>query len=101
MISKARSYQVAATNEKARHKKLEWGDAFGFDIIARYRILSTQNEGGLAGLPVRHPLGALEGGLRGGCFGNSCVSIGRASKGTSYHSFVEKQYVRASDLCRN
>ncbi len=32
------------------------------DIIAGYRILSTQNEGGLARLPVRHPLGALDGG---------------------------------------
>jgi hypothetical protein len=29
------------------------------DIIGGHRILSTQNEGGPAHLPVRHPLGAL------------------------------------------
>ncbi len=55
------------------------------DIIGRYRILYTQNEGGLARLPVRHPLRALDGGLTGGCSGNSSILGGHASKGTSYH----------------
>jgi len=55
------------------------------DIIGRYRILSTQNEGGLARLPVPHPFGALDGGLTGGCFGNSSILGGRCSKADSYH----------------
>ncbi len=33
------------------------------DVIVRYRISSTENEGGLAHLPVWHPLGALDGEL--------------------------------------
>ncbi len=55
------------------------------DIIARYRILSAQNEGGLARLPVQHPLGALDGGLTDGCFGNSLILGGHSSKADSYH----------------
>jgi len=54
------------------------------DIIGRYRIMSTQNEGGLTRLPVRHPLGALDGGLAGGCFGNSSILGGHSSKADSY-----------------
>ncbi len=38
------------------------------DVIVRYRISSTENEGGLARLPVWQPLGALEGGLTGWLF---------------------------------
>ena len=56
------------------------------DITPRYRISSTQNEGGLARLPVRHPLRALDGGLTGGCFGNSSILGGHSSKADSYHS---------------
>ena len=55
------------------------------DIIARYRILFAQNEGGLARLPVRHPLGALDSGLTGGRFGNSPILGGHSSKADSYH----------------
>ncbi len=55
------------------------------DIIGRYRILSTQNEGRLARLPVRHPLGALDGELTGGCCGNSSILGGHSSKAESYH----------------
>ncbi len=54
-------------------------------IIACYRILPTQNEGGPAHLPIRHPLGALDGGLTGGCFGNSPILGSRCSKADSYH----------------
>jgi len=55
------------------------------DIIGHYRILFTQNEGGLAHLPVRHPLRALDSGLTGGCFGNSSVLGGHSLKAVSYH----------------
>ena len=54
-------------------------------VLNLYRILSTQNEGGLARLPARHPLGALDGGLTGGCFGNSSILGSRTSKADSYH----------------
>ena len=53
--------------------------------IGHYRILSTQNEGGLARLLVRHPLGALDGGLTGGCAGNSSILGSRCSKADSYY----------------
>ncbi len=56
------------------------------DVIVRYRISSTENEGELARLLVRHPLGALDGGLTGGCFGNSSILGGHSSKADSYHS---------------
>jgi len=39
----------------------------------------------MARLPVRHPLGALDGGLTGGCFGNSSILGGHSSKTDSYH----------------
>src|SRR3989337_1674068 len=55
------------------------------DITSHYRILTTQNEGGLAPLVVRHPLGALDGGLTGGCFGNSSNLGGHSSKANSCH----------------
>jgi len=55
------------------------------DITSHYRILTTQNEGGLAPLVVRHPLGALDGGLTGGCFGNSSIFGGHSSKANSCH----------------
>ncbi len=55
------------------------------DIIGRYRILSIQSEGGLARLPVPHPLRALDDGLTGGCFENSSILGGRSSKADSYH----------------
>ncbi len=55
------------------------------DIIGHYRILSIQSEGGLARLPVPHPLRALDGGLTGGCFGNSSILGGRSLKADSYH----------------
>ena len=55
------------------------------DLIGRYRILSTQNEGGLAHLPVRHPLGALDGGLKGDSPGDFWVLGSYASKASSYH----------------
>ncbi len=50
--------------------------------------MSTQNEGGLARLLVQHPLGALDGGLTGGCSGNSTILGSRCSKADSYHSPV-------------
>ncbi len=60
-------------------KKVSLGVKLGgrawVDIIAGYRILSAQNEGGLARLPVRHPFGALDGGLTGGIFGSSSILI--------------------------
>ncbi len=34
---------------------------------------------------VQHPLGALDGGLTGGCFGNSSILGGHSSKAESYH----------------
>ncbi len=55
------------------------------DIIGRYPILSIQIVGGLARLPVGHPLGARDGGLTGGCFGNSSILGGHSSKADSYH----------------
>ncbi len=55
------------------------------DIIGRYRILLHQNEGWLARLPVPHPLRALDGGLTGGCFGNSSILGGHSSKADFYH----------------
>ncbi len=58
----------------------------GLTYIGRYQILSTQNEGGLTRSPVRHPLGAIDGGLTGGYFGNSSILGGHASKADSYHS---------------
>ncbi len=61
------------------------GSAFRFDIIVRYRILSTQNEGKLARLPVRHPLGALDGGLKGDSPGDFWVLGSYASRASSYH----------------
>ncbi len=42
-------------------------------------------EGGLARLPVRHPLEALDGGLTGGCSGNSSILGSRCLKADSYH----------------
>ncbi len=36
-------------------------------------------------MPVRHPLGSLDGGLIGGCFGNSSILGGHSSKADSYH----------------
>ncbi len=39
----------------------------------------------LARLPVPHPLRALDGGLTGGCFGNSSILGGHSSKADSYH----------------
>jgi hypothetical protein len=48
--------------------------------------LSSQNEGEPARLPVRHPFGAIDGGLTGGCFGNSLTLGGYPSKANSYHS---------------
>ncbi len=56
------------------------GPVSRIDIIARYRILSTQNEGGLARLPIRHPRGALDGRLTDGCCGNFWTLGGWASK---------------------
>ncbi len=41
-------------------------------------------------MTVRHPLGALDGGLTGGCFGNSSILGSRYSKADSYH-FVAHQ----------
>jgi len=55
------------------------------DIIGGHRILSTQNEGGPARLPVRHPLGALEGGLKGDSPGDFWVLGSYASKASSNH----------------
>ncbi len=55
------------------------------DTIGRYRILSTQNEGGLARLAVRHPPGALDGGLTGGGSGNFWVLASWTSKRISDH----------------
>jgi len=55
------------------------------DLIRRYRILSTQNEGGLGRLPVQHPRRALDSGLTGGCFGNFWILGAWASKRNSYH----------------
>ncbi len=45
----------------------------------------VKNEGGLARLPVRHPLGALDGGLTGDCSGNSSILGSRCSKADSCH----------------
>jgi len=66
--------------------------AFLFVKIMRSELASKErrydmnkNEGGLAYLPVRHPLGALDGGLTGGCFGNSSILGGHSSKADSYH----------------
>ncbi len=50
------------------------------DLIGRYRILSTQNEGGLAHLPVRHPLEALDSGLKGDSPGDFWVHGSYASR---------------------
>ncbi len=36
-------------------------------------------------MPVRHPLGALDGGLTGCCSGNSSILGGHFSKADSYH----------------
>ena len=36
-------------------------------------------------MAVRHPPGALDGGLTGGCFGNSSILGGHSSKANSYH----------------
>ena len=55
------------------------------DIRAGYLILSRQTEGWLASLPFQQPLGAFEGGLTGGRFGNSSVLGSRCSKADSYH----------------
>jgi hypothetical protein len=54
-------------------------------VGGRYRILSTQNEGGLAHLPVRHPFGALDGGLKGDSPGDFWVLGSYASKASPYH----------------
>ncbi len=35
-----------------------------------------------------HPLRALDGGLTGGCFGNSSILGGHSSKADSYHAIV-------------
>ncbi len=43
-----------------------------------------QNEGGLARLPVRHPLGALDSGLTGDYFEEFWILGGRTSKGNYY-----------------
>ncbi len=55
------------------------------DVIVRYRISSTENEGELARLLVRHPLGALDGGLKGDSPGDFWVLGSYASKASSYH----------------
>ena len=36
-------------------------------------------------LGIWHPLGGLDGGLTGGCFGNTSILGGHSSKADSYH----------------
>ncbi len=70
-------------NLSSYFRKYNTWDVVGW--LYKSNVLSTQNEGGLAHLPVRNPLGALEGGPKDDSPGDFWVLGGYASKASSYH----------------
>jgi len=72
--------QIEATSNSTKNRPR-------VDIITRDRILSTENEEGLARLPVPHPPGPLDGGLIVGCLGILRFLVG------------SRQFLTSSRLC--